>query len=406
MKKLELLAPAGSQECLEAAVLYGADAVYLGGKQFGLRMGADNFSLDAMEKAVEFAHSWGVKVYVTVNIFAHNRDIRSLPRYLKFLDYIKVDGILVSDLGVFSLARREVPNLPIHISTQANITNREAAAFWEHRGAERLVMARELSLWEIREIAGAVSIELEAFVHGAMCMSYSGRCLLSNMLTGRSANQGDCSQPCRWKYALEEEKRPGEYFPVFEDEQGSYILNSKDLCLLEHLPELALAGVTSFKIEGRAKGVHYVATVVKVFRQALDLLAQGSSKYQVKPEWWEELSKVSNRDYTIGFVYGGDPAMNQTRVNKIYRRPCTFVGKVLGYDAANHLVKVEQRNNFRVGQTLEVISPTYSKTWEWTINQMYDENKNSIEVAPHPCQIVWLPSEAPLPAYTLLRRKD
>ncbi|MCQ2560038.1 MAG: U32 family peptidase, partial [Clostridia bacterium] len=246
MRKLELLAPAGSQECLEAAVLYGADAVYLGGKQFGLRMGADNFSLDAMEKAVEFAHSWGVKVYVTVNIFAHNRDIRSLPRYLKFLDYIKVDGILVSDLGVFSLARREVPNLPIHISTQANITNREAAAFWERRGAERLVMARELSLWEIREIAGAVSIELEAFVHGAMCMSYSGRCLLSNMLTGRSANQGDCSQPCSWKYALEEEKRPGEYFPVFEDEQGSYILNSKDICLLEHLPELAVAGVTSF----------------------------------------------------------------------------------------------------------------------------------------------------------------
>ncbi len=406
MKKFELLAPAGSQECLEAAVFYGADAVYLGGKQFGLRMGADNFSLDEMERAVEFAHSWGVKVYVTVNIFAHNRDIRSLPRYLRFLDYIKVDGILVSDPGVFSLAKREVPDLPIHISTQSNITNREAAAFWERRGAERLVMARELSLWEIREIAGGVSVDLEVFVHGAMCMSYSGRCLLSNMLTGRSSNQGDCSQPCRWKYALEEEKRPGEYFPVYEDDNGSYILNSKDLCLLEHLPELALAGVTSFKIEGRAKGVNYVATVVKVFRQALDSLAQGLGEYQVKPEWWEELGKVSNRDYTIGFIYGGDPTMNQTKVEQIYRRPYTFVGKVLGYDAEARMVKVEQRNNFKVGQTLEVLSPVYSKTWEWTIQRMYDENKNPIEVAPHPCQTVFLPWESPLEPCTLLRRKE
>lgn len=406
MKKLELLAPAGSQECLEAAIAYGADAVYLGGKQFGLRMGANNFSLEEMEKAVLFSHSWGVKVYVTVNIFAHNQDIRSLPRYFKFLEYIGIDAIIVSDLGVFSLSKREAPDLPIHISTQANITNKEAASFWYRHGAERLVLARELSLWEIREISGAVPVELETFVHGAMCMSYSGRCLLSNYMTGRDANRGDCSQPCRWRYALQEQTRPNQYFPIDEDERGSYILSSKDLCLLDYLPELIRAGVQSFKLEGRAKGVHYVSTVVKVFRKALDSYLNNPLEYETDPSLWEELGKVSNREYTTGFIYGAVKDMSQRDLDKIYNRPYNFVAMVLDYDVEKNMVKVEQRNHFRVGESLEIMNPIDFRKDTMPIETIYDEKFNPIEVANHPCQILWLKAPYPLAPYTILRRKE
>ncbi len=406
MKKLELLAPAGDMEKLKAAVVYGADAVYLGGKQFGLRMGATNFDEEELEQAVEFAHSWGVKVYVTVNIFARNRDLGVLPRYLQLLQYLEVDGIIVADPGVFAMARREIPDMPIHVSTQANITNKEAAAFWEKQGADRLVLARELSLWEMREIRGAVSLDLEAFVHGAMCISYSGRCLLSSYMAGRDANQGDCAQPCRWRYVLEEEKRPGQYFPVYEDEQGTFILSSKDLCLLHYLPDLIRAGVSSFKIEGRVKGVHYVASVIKVFRQALDRYLANPTNYTVDPAWWDELGKVSNREYTTGFIHGPVVEIGQRSVEKIYNRPYAFVGMVMDYDVHTCMAKVQQRNHFKVGETLEIVEPYASREGRFTIETMYDEERKPIDTAPHPCQTVWLPVPYPVAPYSLLRRKE
>ncbi|MHB8918951.1 MAG: peptidase U32 family protein, partial [Desulfocucumaceae bacterium] len=287
MKKPELLAPAGSMEKLRVAIAYGADAVYLGGPEYGLRMGAENFTPDQLPAAVDYAHRHGVRVYVTVNIFAHSRDFRGLREYLALLSGTGADGVIVADPGILSLVRSEFPGLPVHLSTQANTTNAASAAFWEGRGVSRIVLARELSLEEIKEIRAGVQAQLEVFVHGAMCISYSGRCLLSLYMTGRDANQGDCSQGCRWRYTLLEEKRPGQYFPVLEDGRGTYILSSRDLCLLSRLPDLAAAGVDSFKIEGRVKSVHYVATVVKVYRQAIDRLVQDPAGFRVDPRWLE-----------------------------------------------------------------------------------------------------------------------
>lgn len=403
MVKPELLAPAGDLEKLKAAVIYGADAVYLGGKHFGLRMGAGNFDPDEMREAVDFAHSMGVRVYVTVNIFAHNRDLEELPDYLRKLWKIGVDGIIVADPGVLSTALEVVPELPVHISTQANTTNRAAAALWERLGARRVVLARELSLSEIQEIRKSVSLQLEVFVHGAMCISYSGRCLLSNYMTGRDANRGDCAQACRWRYALMEEKRPGEFFPVGEDERGTYIMSSRDLCLLGHIPELIGAGVNSFKIEGRVKSVHYVATVVKVYREAIDRYMESPGDYQPDPAWWEELGKVSNRDYTTGFFTGGPAAAGHGDVEGIYRRRYSFVGLVRGYDLSAGLAEVEQRNRFTVGETLEVLTPR-GKPAMIKVDKMYDGEGTPIQAAPHPCQKVLLPAPYPLPGYSLLRR--
>jgi len=403
MKKPELLAPAGSMEKLEVALAYGADAVYLGGPRYGLRMGADNFSSDQLSRAVELAHRRKAMVYITINIFAHNRDFEGLREYVGFLSDIGADGVIVADPGILQLVREEAPGLPIHLSTQANTTNSYAAVFWEDRGVSRIVLARELSLGEIKEIRKRAGVELEVFVHGAMCISYSGRCLLSSYMTGRDANLGDCAQSCRWRYHLVEEKRPGQYFPVLEDHRGTYIMSSRDLCLLAGLPDLAGAGVASFKIEGRVKSVHYVATVVKVYREAIDRLMDNPGGFAVDPGWLEELGKVSNRDYTTGFLSGDGMLSGHGDVEGIYSRSCAFVGMVREYDHKRQLIGVEQRNRFFRGETLEVLCPT-GPNRELRVEELFDEGGSPIDSAPHPCQRVYIPSPYPLEEYSLLRR--
>ncbi len=399
----ELLAPAGNLEKLKAAILYGADAVYLGGPKFGLRMRADNFSPEELSEAIKYAHSKNCKVYVTVNIFARNRDFIELGDYLRFLGEIGADAIIVADPGVVSLARSLVPNLKIHLSTQANTTNTFSASFWEAQGVSRIVLARELSLQEIKEIKDHTRVELEVFVHGAMCISYSGRCLLSQYMTGRDANQGDCAQPCRWRYALVEEKREGQYFPIFQDNRGTYILSSRDLCLLSFLPALIEAKVKSFKIEGRVKSVHYVATVVKVYREAIDRIIAGNGDFVVEQKWLEELGKVSNRDYTTAFLSGDTTLSGHGDVDGIYRRDCTFVGLVRRYHFNKKMLEVEQRNRFSSGEKLEVLVPR-GPNQALKPEKMYDENGQLIQEAPHPCQTVFIPYDKPLPEFSMLRR--
>ncbi|WP_027365587.1 peptidase U32 family protein [Desulfotruncus alcoholivorax] len=401
--KPEILAPAGSPEKLKYAIAYGADAVYLGGTDFGLRVAAAAFDRESMFSAVKYAHARGVKVYVTLNIFAHNKDIEALPSYIQELVNAGVDAVIVSDPGVFSLVREFAPQLKIHVSTQANITNWRSARVWESMGADRIVLARELSCGEIKTIRDKTGVELEAFVHGAMCISYSGRCLLSNYMTGRDANRGDCAQACRWKYRLVEEKRPGEYFPFSEDDRGSYILSSKDLCLLEYLPDLLAAGVTSFKIEGRVKSVHYVATITRVYRQALDECLKDPDNYKVRPEWLQEISKVSNRDYTTGF-FTGTRAGNPPPLDSIYRRNYTFVGVVRGYDPERGLLRIEQRNRFVTGEELEIL--TTGEVYSCQVKKILDEDGNIIDCAPHPRQTIYLPWPEPLPEFSLLRRPE
>jgi len=404
LRKPELLAPVGSPEKLPYAVAYGADAVYLGGTGFGLRAAAATFDPDSMAGAVEWAHRRGVKVYVTLNIFALNADIEAMPPYIEQLVNMGVDAVIVSDPGVFSLVRELAPGMKIHVSTQANTTNWRSARVWESLGAARIVLARELSLAEIKTIRARTGLELEVFVHGAMCMAYSGRCLLSNYLTGRDANRGDCAQACRWKYRLVEEKRPGEYFPVGEDNRGTYILSSRDLCLLAYLPDLVKAGVAALKIEGRVKSIHYLATVTRVYRQALDACWRDPDKFRVRPEWLEEIGKVSNRDYTTGFIDGGRPG-EKPPVHGLYRRPYTFVGAVLGYDGRRGMLRVEQRNRFARGEELEVLTPGEA-IYRLAVSEIRDEEGRSLEAAPHPRQIVYLPWPHPLPEYSLLRRAE
>lgn len=403
MKKPELLAPAGNMEKLKMALLYGADAVYLGGKAFGLRAFGGNFTNEEMREAVNFAHSMGKKIYVTVNIFPHNSDIAKLPEYLSFLNEIQVDAILVADLGVFTLAKKYAPNVALHISTQANNTNWVAVNAWAELGASRVVLAREMSLAEIREIREKCSVELEMFVHGAMCISYSGRCLMSNYLTGRDANRGSCAQPCRWNYALVEEKRPGQYFPVLEDERGTYIFNSKDMCLLPYLPDVLSSGVESLKIEGRMKSVHYAASVVKAYREAIDSYFANPEGFHVKKEWLEELDKVSHRAYTTGFYYGRPTEKDQIYGTSSYTQTSDFVGLVLDYDAETGYATVEQRNNMKVGQEIEIFQPHLS-SYRQILQEMYDDEGEPIQVAPHPQQIVKIRMDKPVEPYTILRR--
>ncbi|HHY06776.1 MAG TPA: U32 family peptidase [Clostridia bacterium] len=402
-KKIELLAPAGNLEKLKMAILYGADAVYLGGKEYGLRAFAGNFTWDEIEAGVKFAHCYGAKVYVTVNIFAHNRDLENLPGYLKQLEDIGADGIIFSDPGVWKIAQEINSGLALHLSTQANTTNWASARFWEEHGVKRLVLARELSLEEIKGIREKVEAELEVFVHGAMCISYSGRCLLSNYMADRDANLGECAQPCRWNYALVEEKRPGQVYPLFEDERGSYIFNSQDLCLIKHLPELINAGVDSLKIEGRMKSIHYVATVVNAYRQALDAYYADSEGYVFDESWYDEILKVSHRDYTTGFLLGKPQAEAQNYESSSYLRYYDFVGLVLDYDSDTKLATVEQRNNFRVGDELEIIGPR-TELFHQTVKVMRDETGQQIEVAPHPQQIVQVKVDKPVRPWDLMRR--
>ena len=402
-KKPELLAPAGNMEKLKMAFLYGADAVYLGGEAYGLRAQGGNFSREELAEAARFAHERGKRIYVTVNVYPHNEEFSALPAYLRYLQSIGADAILVSDLGVFSAARETVPDLPVHISTQANTVNYSAAEAWARLGAERVVLARELSVDEIREIRARCGVELEMFVHGAMCVSYSGRCLMSNYFTGRDANRGDCAQACRWKYALMEETRPGQYFPVEEDGRGTYIFNSKDLCLLPYLAEVVESGVDSLKIEGRMKSVHYVASVTKAYRMALDAYFDAPERFKVNPEWLEELDKVSHRAYTDGFFHGGAQASAQIYGSSSYTQTSDFVGLVLDYDAAAGIALVEQRNHMRVGEEIEIFQPK-GEGWRQTLAEMTDEDGAVIEAAPHPQQHVYIRMERPIEQFAILRR--
>ena len=403
MKKPELLAPAGNMEKLKMALLYGADAVYLGGKAFGLRAFGGNFTNEELQEAVDFAHKLGKKIYVTVNIFPHNSDIAKLPAYLTFLNEIKVDAILVADLGVFTLAKEYAPDVELHISTQANNTNWAAVNAWGELGASRVVLAREMSLEEIKEIREKCSVELEMFVHGAMCISYSGRCLMSNYLTGRDANRGSCAQPCRWNYALVEEKRPGQYFPVLEDERGTYIFNSKDMCLLPYLPDVIASGVDSLKIEGRMKSVHYAASVVKAYREAIDCYFAAPDQFEIKKEWVEELDKVSHRAYTTGFYYGRPTEKDQIYGTSSYTQTSDFVGLVLDYDEKTGFATVEQRNNMKVGQEIEIFQP-HLAGYRQILQEMYNDEGEAIQVAPHPQQIVKIRMDKPVEPYGILRR--
>lgn len=430
-RKPELLAPAGDLEKLKYALAYGADAVYLGGTAFGLRAYAGNFSLEEMEEAVSWTHKLGKKIYVTVNIYAHEGDFAELPAYLEKLAGLGVDAVIVSDPGIIALARELVPSLPLHLSTQANSTNSHTIRFWQKQGIERVVLARELTLEELRQVRSAAEGELEMFIHGAMCMSYSGRCLLSNYLTGRDANRGECTQPCRWGYSLVEEKRPGQAFPIEEDERGTYIFNSHDLCLLPHLPLLKSIGIESYKIEGRMKSVHYVASTVKVYREAIDILwEQGEEAFQAKlPEWLEEMDKVSHRDYSSGFLFGKPGPQAHNLETSHYVREYDFVGvslyqeaidlrldtpfsgKTLGGEApesegqlyGDDWFWVEQRNNFRLGDVLEVLTPVGS-AWSFTVTDMFDQDSNPIEVAPHAQQTVKLKVPQPIQPFSILRR--
>lgn len=403
MKKPELLAPAGNMEKLKMALLYGADAVYLGGKAFGLRAFGGNFTNEELQEAVDFAHKLGKKIYVTVNIFPHNSDIAKLPVYLTFLNEIKVDAILVADLGVCTLAKEYAPDVELHISTQANNTNWASVNAWAELGASRVVLAREMSLEEVKEIREKCSVELEMFVHGAMCISYSGRCLMSNYLTGRDANRGSCAQPCRWNYALVEEKRPGQYFPVLEDERGTYIFNSKDMCLLPYLPDVIASGVDSLKIEGRMKSVHYAASVVKAYREAIDSYFAAPEQFEVKKEWVEELDKVSHRAYTTGFYYGRPTEKDQIYGTSSYTQTSDFVGLVLDYDEKTGFATVEQRNNMKVGQEIEIFQP-HLAGYRQILQEMYNDEGEAIQVAPHPQQIVKIRMDRPVEPYGILRR--
>ncbi|MDD6217757.1 MAG: U32 family peptidase [Selenomonadaceae bacterium] len=403
VKKPELLAPAGNMEKLKMALLYGADAVYLGGKQFGLRAFGGNFSNEELKEAVEFAHNLNKKVYVTVNIFPHNSDIEMLPEYLAFLNTTGADALLVADIGLFMLAKKYAPDIELHISTQANNTNWATVDAWHNMGASRVVLARELSKDEISVIRQKCSVELEMFVHGAMCISYSGRCLLSNYMTGRDSNRGSCAQPCRWKYSLVEEKRPGQYFPIEEDERGTFIFNSKDMCLLPYLPDVIESGVDSLKIEGRMKSVHYAASVVKAYRMAIDSYFENPEAFAVKDEWLEELEKVSHRSYTTGFYYGKPTEKDQIYTSSSYIQTSDFVGLVLDYDEATGFATVEQRNNMKLGQEIEVFQPQLPG-YRQLLGEMYNDEGEAIEVAPHPQQIVKIRMEAPVEPYAILRR--
>jgi putative protease len=353
--KIELLAPAGSYEKLEFVLHYGADAVYLAGKAFSLRNFSENFDMDQMEAAIQLAHSHAAKVYVAVNIFARNQDLKDLENYIRRIRQLRPDGIIIADPAVVMLARRIAPDLPIHLSTQANTTNLAAADFWHSQGVQRINPARELTLAEVAKIAADSSVDIETFVHGAMCISYSGRCLLSNFMAQRPSNQGACCQPCRFQYAVMEATRPGEYFPVDEDNRGAYIFNSRDLCMLSHLPDLIRAGVRAVKIEGRMKGIHYAATSVKIYREAIDSYYRTPDAFEIKPYWQAELDKISIRGYCTGF-YFGDPSQVAPQLTAPQSSPYQLVGNVMA-PTRGGLTSIEVRNRIQIGDRLERVKP-------------------------------------------------
>lgn len=406
MTKSELLLPAGSLEVLKIAFLYGADAVYIGGEVYSLRAKATNFSNEEMKEGIAFAHSLGKKVYVTANIFAHNGDIPGVEKYFAELREIKPDAILISDPGVFTVAKRVCPEIPIHISTQANNVNYETACFWHDLGAERIVTGRELSLEELRTMRKKMprDMEMETFVHGAMCISYSGRCLLSNYFTGRDANRGACTHPCRWKYVIMEETRPGEYLPVEENERGTYIFNSKDLCMVEHLPDLIEAGVDSLKVEGRMKTALYVATVARTYRKAIDDYFTDPALYEKNLPWYtERIAECTFRQFSTGFFYGKPTYESQVYDNNTYQRTYTYLGYVEDVNAAGEAL-IHQRNKFSVGETIEVMKPNGDNI-ETEVVALYDEEGASVPSAPHPKQELRVGLTVKPDTYDILRRK-
>lgn len=406
-KKIELLAPAGDMEKLKTAIIYGADAVYFGGELFSLRAGAGNLSIEEIREAMDFIHEHNAKGYMTINIYPHNDDIPPLKAYLEKIKDIPIDAFLVSDPGVMTIVKSIIPDAEIHISTQANTTNYMTAAFWvQQMGATRIVAAREMSLEELKEMKKVLppDTEIEAFVHGAMCMSYSGRCLLSNFMVGRDANRGSCTHPCRWKYSLVEEKRPGEYYPIEEDERGSYIMNSRDLCMLDKLPDLIDAGIYSLKIEGRMKSPFYVATVVSAYRAALDSYLDNPDNYEFQEKWFTELCKASHREFYHGFYYSKPDSSGQNYSSSDYTREYSFIGVVRGFEHDTGLTIVEQRNKFSVGEYIEVFGPRTEYTDE-IVREMYDEDNNPIESAPHPQQIIKIKLSKAYPENFILRKK-
>ena len=389
MKKPELLIPASSLEVLKTAVIFGADAVYIGGEAFGLRAKAKNFSKVEMEEGIVFAHEHGVRVHVTANILAHNYDLEGAAEYFKELKAMKPDALIIADPGMFMLAKEICPEIDIHISTQANNTNYMTYRFWYEQGAKRVVSARELSLREIKEIRDNIpqDMEIESFIHGAMCISYSGRCLLSSYFTGRDANHGACTHPCRWKYAVVEEKRPGEYLPVYENERGTYIFNSKDLCMIEHIPEMIEAGIDSFKIEGRMKTALYVATVARTYRRAIDDYLESKEKYLANMDWYlEEIAKCTYRQFTTGFYFGKTDETTQIYDNNTYVNEYIYLGIVGSLDAYGR-AHLEQKNKFSVGDEIEIMKPN-GKNIPVKVLHMYDEDGKEIESCPHAKQII------------------
>ncbi|MEF9839529.1 MAG: U32 family peptidase [Lachnospiraceae bacterium] len=403
----ELLIPASSLEVLKIAVIYGADAVYIGGEAFGLRAKAKNFSRKDMEEGILFAHAHGVKVYVTANILAHNGDLDGVREYFKELKQMTPDGLIIADPGVFEIAREICPNIECHISTQANNTNYATYNFWHKLGASRVVTARELSLEEIKEIRSKIpaDMEIETFVHGAMCISYSGRCLLSNYFTGRDANQGSCTHPCRWKYSLMEETRPGEYMPVFENERGTFIFNSKDLCMIEHIPELLESGIDSLKIEGRMKTALYVATVARTYRKAIDDYQKDPQIYAANMPWYlEQISNCTYRQFTTGFFFQKPDETTQIYDNNTYVKEYTYLG-IIREQNKEGLYGVEQRNKFSVGEQIEVMKPN-GENIEVCVRKIVDEDGKEQESAPHPQQILYVDLGTELEQYDILRRQE
>ena len=407
MRVPELLIPASSLEVLKTAVIFGADAVYIGGEAFGLRAKAKNFAMEDMKEGIQFAHAHEVRVYVTANILAHNGDLSGVEAYFQELKAIGPDALIISDPGVFTIAKRICPEIEIHISTQANNTNYATYRFWHELGAKRVVSARELSMKEIKEIRANIpdDLEIETFVHGAMCISYSGRCLLSNYFTGRDANQGACTHPCRWKYAVMEESRPGEYLPVYENERGTYIFNSKDLCMIGHIPDLIDAGIDSFKIEGRMKTALYVATVARTYRKAIDDYLKDPALYEKNMPWYlDQISNCTYRQFTTGFFYGKPDSEAQIYDSNTYVKEYTYLG-IVGGTNEEGLYRIEQRNKFSVGETIEVMKPN-GENLEAKVLRIVNEEGEEQESAPHPKQVLFIDLGVPMEQYDILRRKE
>ena len=407
MRKPELLVPASSLEVLKVAVTFGADAVYIGGEAFGLRAKAKNFSMEEIKEGIAFAHEHGVRVYVTANILAHNGDLEGVRAYFEELKAIGPDALIISDPGVYQIAKEVCPEIERHISTQANNTNYGTYQFWYGLGAKRVVSARELSLEELKEIRRRIpeDMEIETFVHGAMCISYSGRCLLSNFFTGRDANQGACTHPCRWKYSVMEESRPGEYFPVYENERGTYIFNSKDLCMIEHIPDLIDAGIDSFKIEGRMKTALYVATVARTYRKAIDDYLEDPKLYEAHLDWYRsQISNCTYRQFTTGFFYGKPTDEAQIYDSNTYAKDYTYLGIVGDKDDQGYY-SIEQRNKFSVGEEIEIMKPD-GENRVVTVKAIYDEEGNSMDSAPHPKQKLWIDLGTEMDRFDILRRRE